>query len=395
MSSLPTVDRIPSVEEIDRIAALADPVIRNLQITQSYHELALAMTVRTGISANWCTFATWASRQAGQTIRKEDFARTLENLLNAAPVALETMPDVAVSAQKLGSDCSPAEIQESVADVLNPLAAFDRASDAVARGNRKVYEEIGREFARFFATCLNDPNPDPDKLAEFCAGLRAGDPPDGQAYLRLAFTSYYHALFESDAQTCAEHMLYANILIGYHEQTRLQPEIVEAMNAAFVDYGTFRTRLIKAIFPYRGWLARLRLFMLWLFARPSPFDAALEALVKEARRRAHLVITEYMMAIVLPGGLRLRLGDDVPGEFPPVLAHPVLPDLCTLLEKLDPTPDNPRGSGAVDWARLPDRLHYIMDMFRCYHLSANLFDPPFSAEQVIAIRDGRLPPGRL
>ena len=66
--------RIPTLAEVGQIAAVADPVVRNLQITQCYHELALALAERTGPSANWCTFATWASNQAGVTIRKEDLA---------------------------------------------------------------------------------------------------------------------------------------------------------------------------------------------------------------------------------------------------------------------------------------------------------------------------------
>ncbi|MFL5899926.1 MAG: hypothetical protein ACJ75S_01830, partial [Solirubrobacterales bacterium] len=61
----------PEVEEVGRIAALPDPVIRNLQITECYSRLAAAVADgRPG--ANWCTFATWASRQAGGTIRGED-----------------------------------------------------------------------------------------------------------------------------------------------------------------------------------------------------------------------------------------------------------------------------------------------------------------------------------
>ena len=62
----------PPATEVERIAALPDPVLRNLQITQCYHELAACLPGRTGPGANWCTFATWASKQAGQTIRKED-----------------------------------------------------------------------------------------------------------------------------------------------------------------------------------------------------------------------------------------------------------------------------------------------------------------------------------
>jgi hypothetical protein len=395
MSTLPPIDSTPTVADVERIAAIPDAVIRNLQITQCYHELAVAMAARTGVSANWCTFAAWASKQAGQTIRREDFARMLENALHPAPVALDALPDVVASAQAFGSDCSPAEIQESVADVLNPLAALDRASDAVARGNRKVFEEIGREFARFLAGCLNDPAADEARLSAYCEGLRPGEPPDGQVYLRQAFTCYYQALFEEDAKKRAELMLLANIRIGFHEQTRLQPEIAEAMNAAFIDRRQFRARLIKALFPYRGWPARVRLFLLRLFDRPSPFDAALDRLHSEAQRRARLVITEYMMTLGLPGGVRLRLGSDLPSGFPASLAQLALPDLLALLRQIDATPDSTTHTGAVDWSRLPDRLHFIADMFRCYQEKPVLFDPPFTPAQVAALKAGHLPKGTL
>src|SRR5919197_4823599 len=64
-------------EEVARIAARTDPVIRNLQITECYSRLAAAVADgRPG--ANWCTFATWASRQAGSTIRGEDLLDPLQ-----------------------------------------------------------------------------------------------------------------------------------------------------------------------------------------------------------------------------------------------------------------------------------------------------------------------------
>jgi hypothetical protein len=77
--------------------------------------------------------------------------------------------------------------------------------------------------------------------------------------------------------------LCANLEIGFHEQTRLQPEIAASLDAAFLDPKTFRLRLIKAIFPYRGWLARLRLF-LTRCKPPTPFDDALNSLIMEARQ---------------------------------------------------------------------------------------------------------------
>jgi len=386
---------IPTIAEADRIAAIGDPVIRNLQITQCYHELSAALAQRTGPGANWCTFATWASRQAGQTIRKEDLARALENALVTAPATTRAAGNVVASAQRIGAKRDAGEIQESVWDVLNPASAIDRASDAVGRGNHKVFAEIGHEFARFFSTCLHDAAFDAGTLARFCSELRPGDPPDGQRYLRQAFTRYYQSFFESDAKARAELLLLANVEIGFHEQTRLQPEIAEALDAAFVDPRQFTRRLIKAIFPYRGWLARLRLFFMQLLGGPTPFDAAIDALVAAVRRQARLVITEHMMTLGLPGGVRLRLGDDLSAAFPPSLKHITNPDLRALLERVDPTPDSLRESGAVDWADLPERLHFIVDLFRCYHESRDLFEPPFTPDQVAALKAGRLPGGPL
>src|SRR6185503_12150204 len=60
---------------------IADPIVRNLRITQAYAEMSTALANRAAPGANWCTFATWASKQAGQTIRVEDLARSVEDHL--------------------------------------------------------------------------------------------------------------------------------------------------------------------------------------------------------------------------------------------------------------------------------------------------------------------------
>ena len=68
----------PSVDDIDRIRAIDRAPLRNLHITHAYHDLAAGLAARTGGGANWCSFATWASRQAGKTIRGEDLLETYE-----------------------------------------------------------------------------------------------------------------------------------------------------------------------------------------------------------------------------------------------------------------------------------------------------------------------------
>jgi hypothetical protein len=40
-------------------------------------------------------------------------------------------------------------------------------------------------------------------------------------------------------------------------------------------------------------------------------------------------------------------------------------------------------------------MHYIADLFRCYHEAEELFDPPFTLDQLSDLRMGRLPAGRL
>src|SRR5262245_54167180 len=79
MSSVSPSPTSPLTDEVMQIAAIADPVLRNLRITECYYRLSMAMARRTGQRANWCTFATWASKQAGQTIRGEDILDKLDS----------------------------------------------------------------------------------------------------------------------------------------------------------------------------------------------------------------------------------------------------------------------------------------------------------------------------
>ena len=73
----------PTESDVTRIAALHDPAARNTQITEAYWQLSAETERRILGHANWCTFATWASRQAGVTIRHEDLADTLRERLQA------------------------------------------------------------------------------------------------------------------------------------------------------------------------------------------------------------------------------------------------------------------------------------------------------------------------
>jgi hypothetical protein len=391
---MPANPPIPTIDEVKRIINIDNPVIRNLQITQCYHELSVVFARRTGVAANWCTFATWASKQAGQTIRREDLARLLERRLMHSPSAVQASKSLAATASTRDLN-QPENPHELVLRADNFMTALDRASDAVSRGNKKVFEEIGYEFARFIDICLLDQDLDDPKITRFCEELRPGEPPDGQSYLRQAFMHYYHALFENDVKAQAELILLANIEIGFHEQTRLQPEIAESLDVGLVDFLQYAQPLFSSIFPMSGWYHLTHLFVRRLLGRPTAFDVAIQNLLAEVRSQLRQAITEIMMTISLPSGIRLELGKDLTIGFPQSLIQITNPELSLFLGKYDLTPDSLLDSGALDWADLSDRLHFIIDLFRCYQEDADLFEAPFTAEQVVALKDGRLPTGRL
>ncbi len=101
------------------------------------------------------------------------------------------------------------------------------------------------------------------------------------------------------------------------------------------------------------------------------------------------------MSIDLGTAVHLQLGEDLGAEFPPSLREIVLPELRDLLDRIDPTRDDRRDSGAVDWADLGDRVHFIAEMFRCFQESPFLFDPPFTPAQLERLDAGERPPDPL
>jgi hypothetical protein len=384
----------PTPTDVQTIAALTDPVVRNLRITQCYHDLSQAMAARTRPDANWCTFATWASRQAGSTIRNEDLDRLIERTVSEALAA----PDAAVvveALRELGSRDDVAAIRRTLRAALGIDRAFARASDAVALGNLKVFAEIGAVFARFIAERMGDPALDPTAIAGFQATLRSGEPPDGQEYLRRAFGHWYAALFEPDAKARAERMLLANLYVGVHEQLRLQPEIAEALDAPIEDPEQVVARLLDAHLPGGAWFVRMRRAVLRLLGREPPIDRAVDAIVRRVRGIVRAQLTEHVMTLELPHGAVLHLGSDLGGPVPDAFRAIEHPELAGLLSRIVPSGGVGTGSGATDWADFAERMHFIAVLFRNWAQRPELFDAPFAAGQVVAIEAERRPGGRL
>jgi hypothetical protein len=155
---------------VGRIGAIANPVLRNLNITECYARLAAAFAAQSrGPGANWCTFATWASRQAGETIRGEDVLDDLQRRLSEGRLLLQPLQTLWRRLLRLGLLQPETRVGRLTAELHTPLDAVGRASDAVARGNLKVFAEVGLEFARRLEQ--NEP------LERFLEGLSPGESP--------------------------------------------------------------------------------------------------------------------------------------------------------------------------------------------------------------------------
>jgi hypothetical protein len=374
------------VDEVRRIAAIANPVLRNLEITHCYWRLATAVAARGGEGANWCTYATWASKQAGRTIRGEDALAHLERCLGGSRPLLHPIASLWRRLLRRGLFQPETRVGRLTAELHTPFDAVERASDAVARGNLKVFEEIGLEFARY----LHERPPDAVAPFErFVDRLRPGDPPDGQRYLRQAFLRYERRRLERNAKARTELAVLANLEIGLHEQTRLQEEISEALDTAVATHDDLGRRALQALFPSAvGWRPVVR--------RPAAALAGLFAARAQqaSSRLAREVITESFMVLSLPGRV-LALGTHLDDAYPEALRRPNAPELAELLARFEPVPPALDDCGARDWSDLRQRMHYIVHLFCAFHLTEGLSRAPFTPEQVASFSHGVVPEGEL
>jgi hypothetical protein len=380
---------VPSPEDVRRVASIANPVIRNLEITHCYSRLAAAVAARSGEGANWCTYATWASRQAGSTIRGEDLLEHLARRLEEGRWLLHPIATLWRRLLRRGLFQRETRIGRLTAELHTPFDAFERASDSVARGNLKVFAEIGLEFARYLQACPPDGRGDGASFQRFLDRLRPGDPPDGQRYLRQAFARYELRRRESDPKTRAELAVLANLEIGCHEQARLQPEIREALDAAHATHEDLGRRALVAVFPSA---AR------WRPVVGRPAEAVVGVVAagaqRAASRLAREVVTESLMVLSLPGRV-LALGTHLADEYPETLREPAAGELTDLLARYEPVAPALDDCGARDWSDLDQRMHYIVHLFCAFHLSEELARAPFTWEQVASFTRGVVPEGEL
>ena len=359
----------PSETEVAQIAKLANAALRNRQITEAYWKLSAEVARRISGHANWCTFATWASLQAGVTIRHEDLVNVLRERLRQSWKIGAFEAWLIDLLEEINLD-----VLQLVVDSVSDLGPLKRCSEAVGDGNRKVFEEIGLQFARWLTQFPNIHSVTGSEMEAFSSKLTAGPPPQGQDLLRQAFDNYRAASLAQDPKERAELMLLANLRIGYHEQVRLQPDIQAALDGAFIEPSDLAALLMPVLSQHPNKAARA-INIVWPFGE-SPLEKVTWALAQNVQLEMRKLITENLMSLWLPPADAVQLGRDLARPFPDDLCTLANADVLQLLASFDPTPESEYGSGAQDWANFHQRMRFIADLFRAYGEEENLFEAP-------------------
>jgi hypothetical protein len=418
---------IVSPDDVRRVVAIDDQIyLRNLLITQGYHDLSQQILARTGgVDMNWCTLGTWASRTAGTFIRDEEIPAVLRKVIEGKGPLQLAFHDLQVRLDP-GNEAKPPRLIELARAILHDCATY------IMMGNKVVFAELAGCCADFVQTLGGDRSPDPEKLAAFQARYRDGDPqpdavewgPDrtliphprgGQAMLRGMVGQLYQAMFETDPKQRAEHILFANAYGGLHEQTRLQTYIVGGIDAPIDD--TLVAWAHKHVDRSTPEVGRGPLH--------AAVDGVLPAIGRLIKDAWQDFSTGVLMTLTLPDGV-LHLGYPIPQEpgvpvFPPALETISDPELAAVLDRygaLDVQTEPSRLAwlrdrirsmfgaptrGAVEladvgtpnWTDFDERMRYILTLFRMRQQDTHLFQQPFSDTQRAMIFEGQLPPGPL
>ena len=369
------------IADLDRIVALDDnPVLRNLLITQSYHDLSTGMSGLLGTgNANWCTYATWASRTAGRFIRDDEVPALLRSLIERSP----SYSAAKARLGRLGFTFDHTPLAHLPAEIVGDVSA------QITQGNLKVYAELGPLFARMIDAFRADASVRSSApLAAVLATLTEGPSErGGQTLLRSGVTAYFAAMKETEPKKKAELILLANGQVGLHEQIRLQPHIADSLRApvaASVNHAA--ATLLRPLAPQ-------------LRNRAEPeIEAILHPLTADLERDWNQIATRELMTLTVPGET-LRLGrplPPLPGQplCPPKLHDIDNPDLRSLLSHYAcGTID--ASATTLDWTQLDQRMQYILNLFRSRQMTPSIFSQPFEDAQRAAILDRKVPSGPL
>lgn len=379
--------------KIEAIVNCPDPVLRNLQITQTYSEINQALSKLLGKNnVSWCAYATWASKTAGKFIRLENVDAAITEFLRDKDWAQEILAALPGALTWFAG-----QIHIKHAFLLKTLNETAQASATeVARGNLLVFTELAPLYGHFLQGISAKAEQRETELAAFLNHLKQTQREgEDQQKLIQAYAAYQNAIFENEPKAKAELIFMANVLVGYHEQLRLDPAINNSLNAPIEQ--VFKKKML-------GGLEQL------IEAKMSPFlfqllkpllRNALKPVLERMAKRWRRICTRVLMRIEVPDG-HLDLSEDIPlieyqagRMFPTALESIQNVELAAILTQLDRTLNTTQGTAANDWGDVMERMNFIADFFRSAQQDEHLFWPPFNTQQTAQIKAGLIPTGRL
>ncbi|MCA9778304.1 MAG: hypothetical protein KC800_16370 [Candidatus Eremiobacteraeota bacterium] len=314
-------------ERINQALNVTSPVQCNAAITECHYNLSLALreVLGTDSGANFHSWAVWGSKKAGYTIRQEDLEQAKDDAIRAGGACGLL---VGVGVARFLEQMTGREFWYGIGSVTGPICGGQvgkllaiqsrkKAAALVLDGNRLVLNDIGRvtaEFVTRFADGVVE-----EELSEFLGTL-------SDSLLRKAFTAYGEAALTENLEKKHQACYFGNCLAILYEHQKLQPYIKGAMPVVV--------------------------------------------------RRC---VTKRLLSFDI-GPRKLSVSQDVPGSsqalFPSTLRDIPEGDLKLFLQRWDRDLNSLQGTAASDWTSLPQRMRYIVDLFRCFHLDPDVISAP-------------------
>jgi hypothetical protein len=273
-------------------------------------------------------------------------------------------------------DLEPQHVLDVVRDLLGEMSL--NLSD----GNTEVFAEITPPAAVFVAVYGDPTLSGPARRAAVLAKCDGAPTFEGVNHLAAGYGQWCDAMEATDPVTRSQAILAGSLHLGTHEQNHLQPQIAGSMNMGVQQAAD---RLRDKVLKDPGGAD----------AVSHDLDVALDPAAKAVGDLWYSIMTTTFVRLDSPEGA-LDPDFDVPapksGTFTPSeLAVAKIDELATMLKRFDRSDGNGKSSRAIDWAKLDDRMNYILNLFKSRHHEAALFDPPFDQATLDAIMKDQLP----
>lgn len=218
----------------------------------------------------------------------------------------------------------------------------DATSDALAEGNREVFQDIAPHMQDFARTFGQDEQFDQEKFDNWVTEQQADNQArtgadNFDADMQQGFENYYRARFETDADAKQELVYEGNLRFAAHEQRYLDDEIDRATDPVGGGVGRVLGQTLVDEVPF--------------FAPDGKGEL-----------------------------IEVPTTQDVEGTASPELQQLDSPGARNTVAEFDTNPNSTEGSGAADWSDFDQRMNYLSDLMRVHHNNPSLRDRPANYE---------------